>query len=313
MTTSASAPSKATVPLATAAPTGVPTPPTIPPMAPLQAPPLVQSDLKFMVDRLDEMLGSDRVDDHRDESTLRLGVSDSFRRLKEEEHYPKLHVGFNLKLGILDSWKDQLTLWFRKRIDRYEKKIYRAEESIAALTKKTANEKAAAKDPNAWTFSLEKNFEMKKEPSFSLFVRMRKDFEFYKVYNSFAVEPGWDFRTHWQASVNLVSSISLSSKSILQLNQLSQWSVNTENLLTTESLNYSHFFSPFRVFTCALSASMKTQDNHSALEEYRLAPGFRLALYRDWSYLSMNPFLSFTREQKFHGDPGVFISLDSVF
>lgn len=289
-------------------------PPSLP-SADAEPPPLVQSDLKFMVDRLDEMLGSDRVDDRRDESTLRLGVSDSFRRLREEEHYPKLHVGLNLKLGILDSWKEQLTAWIQKRAERFEKKFYRAEESVENLTKKTFNKTGAkmSDKENNWTFSLEKNFELKKKPSASLYVRARKDFEFYKIYNSFVLEPGWDTRSHWQASVNLVSSIRLSQRSLLQLNQLSQWSVDTEYLLTTESLNFSHFFSTFRIFTCALSASMKTHDSHSALEEYRLAPGFRLAVYRDWSYLSINPFLSFTREQKFHGEPGVFLSLDAVF
>jgi hypothetical protein len=269
-------------------------------------------NLKLMVDRLDEMLGSDRVDDQRDESTLRLGVSDSFRRAKEEEHFPKFRIGLNLKLGILDSWKKKALAWIDKRTERFEKKIHRTEQSVEQITNSISH-KDPGKNESGWNFSFEKNFELKKKASASFFVRLRRDFEFSKIYNSFAVEPGWDTRTHLQASASLVSSIHINPKSLLQLNQVVQWSKDTEILLTTESLVYSHFFSTFKVFTFALTASMKTIDSYSAAEEYRISPGYRLAVYRDWTYFSINPYLSFIRENNFQGEPGFLVTLDSVF
>src|SRR4051812_42153872 len=80
-----------------------------------------KSEMRRVVDRVDELLGGTRTDDSRTSSTLR------FRASGESSRFTGAHAEFatrfNLKLGVLQQWQERFNRWLYKDEEKLKREL----------------------------------------------------------------------------------------------------------------------------------------------------------------------------------------------
>ncbi|MCB0351263.1 MAG: hypothetical protein KDD38_08780 [Bdellovibrionales bacterium] len=70
----------------------------------------VRTELRAIVDDIDELIGGTRSDDNRSSSTLRLKATDASSKYTPDEP-PSFDINITLKLGKVEAWKDDIKNW----------------------------------------------------------------------------------------------------------------------------------------------------------------------------------------------------------
>lgn len=273
----------------------------------------VHSDLHRLADRVDHIFGTSREDDNKSTSTLRLSAEESIEDGRTDN--PSFGVRFNLKLATLQRWNDELNQWFNRKIKKLESEFEPSHKPSKAGENSKAG-KAEAPQPeekDPWRFSIEKKFVVARDPSGYAKARMSKDFESKYIFTAFSLEAGWSSGDLWGSRISLVSSHHLSNSLLLSFGNSAYYAISAKNFTTGHGPALAYVIADNQALTLGFSVGTSVVDKNWSAQSYTLAAGYRLEAWNELLYFTLNPYLAFGRNDRFHGTPGLSTSLEIVF
>lgn len=279
----------------------------------------VRSDLHRLADRVDEIFGTSRADNNKSSSTLRLTANETVENMKPDN--PSFGVRFNMKLATLDRWASELKAWANRKWHHIEEELETSTGVAAKVAKKKAEEEAAQskaklatpveKDP--WRFSLEKKISVSLHPSFDARARVGKDFEVFSLLHTFVFEGGWTTSDLWISSLSFASSHHLAPKWILSFGNSVTYAISHRSFVTGHGPALAYLMGEHEALSFSFSMGTSVSDHDWSAQSYTVASGYRLETWHNQLYFTFNPYLSFPRDNRFHGEPGLNSSLELVF
>jgi hypothetical protein len=279
----------------------------------------VRKEMRWLVDRSDELLGGDRTDDNRSKSTLRLQATDHVSH--DHPSDPKFHAHFNAKLGVIERWQREANQWFRDLyigwFDKIKDKLKHEAAKIQTDASGSGGEAAKSaplppeKDP--WRFSLDKHVTVSRHPEFRAHAQARKDYESRYVLNSLAFTGGWSWHHRWQMSASHAISGHLFSSWTWSFGNQASWSINDKKFGTSHGPSLSYLISSTQVLNFAAGVSTSLDKSNWSAQGYSISAVYRQQAFKEWLFLEVNSSLNFAREQHFGGDPGVGGKVEVVF
>ncbi|MBX3020555.1 MAG: hypothetical protein KF799_02665 [Bdellovibrionales bacterium] len=286
-------------------------------VSPLQVRDDGQSDLRYLVDRLDELAGGTRTDDNRNSSSLRFTFADRTSRFSRA--HASLDVRFAMKLGLLLQWQKEIQNWSNRLIEREERKIFpqEARKRMAQIEQETSDLSTPAqptreeKDP--WRFTLEKHFVAAIHPSLWVHARVSKDLETGKLLHNFSAQFGWSLDDLWQARTGLVSHMMLAPKWAFAFSNHVDYLISDRRFTVSQGPTLSYLPTDNQSFSLSAGVGSEVVDKVYAAQGYGLTLGYNLDAWKQWVIVGVNTAVGWARATRFAPDPGVGGSVQVVF
>lgn len=271
---------------------------------------LAKSEMRYLVDSVDDVIGGSRADDNRSYSTLRV-KSNWENRHSQVPGPPRIHANLALKLGKLTDWQNDIQEWFQSHLDRVTELWKKTE---GQTTNKAIEEKKVEPpqvDPWRFTFEPHAAWSLP-EPLFSFTARVRKDFQYPLVLHSFSPTVGWSTRQRWETAISLTSSSQLATHFMGSFLNSVNWAWNEKTFSAAQGPSFSYLLSSHQVLS--LGATVGSSIEHKVLfaQSYNISAGYRLTAFHDKVFIFVNPFLDYQKSRHFGSDPGIAFSVEIV-
>ncbi|MCB0351264.1 MAG: hypothetical protein KDD38_08785 [Bdellovibrionales bacterium] len=177
--------------------------------------------------------------------------------------------------------------------------------------KLTPDKTRKEKDP--WKFSFQNRFTLKKDSIFKTHARLRKDFEYEHIINTFAIDGAWSDETKWETNGELVTNTHVTKKWALSFGNFARWGLTDHKVTSQHGPSSSYMLSDKEVLSLSYTANLAFIDNVWWADSYSISGGYRLSAWHNVLYASVNPFLNYARSNGFRQDPGISAALEAVF
>lgn len=270
----------------------------------------VKSDLRYVVDRVDELLGGKRTDDNKSRSTLRLTASEQIA----DRQIPQFafDVGFIMKLQTITGWQDDLQNWFRRQWRNIEGPTSNSKKA-AEVTATAKSDRSVQPERDPWRFSLDKHLTVARKMGLQIYPRLRKDFETKYLVNTLLLQAGWSIRDQWDSQITWVTSVKTHRRFLINWANTLRWQITNQIMSTSHGPGFSYLISERQVLTGLASVNTGISRHSWGVESYSGTVTYRLAAIQEWFFVSTNPYISFLRTEQFHRDLGFTISMEAVF
>lgn len=277
------------------------------------------SEMRRLVDSVDELIGGTRADDNRSYSTLRLSSNWENRRSQTPEP-PHLHAKFALKLGKLKDWQNDIQSWADRRIDILSAKVRAEEQALFGGPARSSREEerssnagpAGPPEKDPWRFTLEPHVVWSAHPAFRVGARLRKDFEYSRVIHSFSPEVAWSTKQRWDTTGTLTSSSRLAEHWMVSFSNSVNWGWSEKVFVTAHGPSMAYLLGTRQVFTLGCGTTTSVEDHVWFARSYAINSGYRLAAWHERFFTSVNPFIEYQKSRRFESDPGISVSIEIV-
>lgn len=282
----------------------------------------VQSDLQWLANSADWLLGGNRAVDVRNEGTLRLEA----RALAREHERPthSFHLQLVTKLETLERWKNDIQKWEEKKIDQLKSK---AQSSVAGIQENLEAQKLPFASPasllrkeearTAWRFSLDKKlkFEHPKTLDADLRLRARRESERGKWLMSLATDLNWTASRTWGANFSADFYRHLDTAWVLNLGNSLHYDFSEESAETSHGPTLTKIISPTQAmaFGASLQTTVSKAEPRGQISSYAIPLTYRAEFTRTGLFLAAASSLVFPRERQFRGELAMQLSVAQVF
>lgn len=280
----------------------------------------VQSNLQWLANTADWLLGGTRADDVRNRSTLRIHTDFRVREYARPDH--GFHVQWVNKIGVLERWKVRAQGWLRdeeRKVEGYvESKVKGSVDSSkgeVATTEPSLNPSQGVVNP--WHFNLDKKVRIHqpKTVSASIRARIRRDLEEGQWLYSLSSGLGWSSPKIWEAQLSADIYRHLAQSWLLTIGNSISYDLNHSLLSTSHGPTVSRILSHYQAVSIGATISTAAREfNHRwQVSGYAIPLVYRTEFTRTGLFASLSPALSFVRANNFRGEASILLSLQQVF
>jgi hypothetical protein len=284
----------------------VPEPEQLQPVAARDYP---RSQLRNLADQIDQLFGTERDDENKSESTLRLIANNKWNEGSPNE--TEFDARFMLKLATLQRWEKSVQDWINERMLHLKNKL--APANADQTGQEVLEPGGTNAKPDPWRFTIEHKVKIALQNQYEAQAILSRDFEGHVFLHHFESNLGWSIENLWDAQSRVISKRSLSEKLLFQFSNSASWQISQKTFSTSHGPSLTYMLASNQAVSISLNLAASVIGRVWAAQTYAIATSYRLQAYGDWIFFSFNPYLAYARENRFYRNPGFTANLEFVF
>jgi hypothetical protein len=285
--------------------------PSVPVSVPVGIRDYGRSQLRDLADGIDRLFGTERDDENKSTSTIRLIAKSRWN--EGSPNTSEFDARFSLKPATLRRWERSIQDWFNDRLVSFKKQINPVQSTGQLSQESNGPDVDVIEKKDPWRFTVEHKVKVALKNQYDGQAILSRDFEFSAFLHHFETNLGYSIENLWDAQTRINSNLRLNPKLLFQFSNSASWLISRKTFTTGHGPSLTYMLTPKQAFSLSLSLGASVVDQVWAAQVYMVATSYRLQAYGDWIFLSINPYLSYPRANRFYRNPGVTANLEMVF
>lgn len=255
-----------------------------------------------LANRIDNFFGEKRALDAKNKSSMVLSQTQNIP--EGGIPGPSFSASLNLRLVNLEKVGKKL-----------EDSVLGRDQSGKSATSSSGENKSPPETEtiNPWRLSLDQQVGAKWLPSYTIKLRLTKDFWSWDFLNHFAQEAGWDSDNLWTTRTSFVSDYALSSNWLYRWSNDGTWFVDRHMVTSSHGPSFIHTINEKTSMSYNLRLETEYIEKILYTSGYLASITFRRDLHNRWLYLDLVPSVTFPRVKDFTRVLNFAIRLEVIF
>lgn len=271
------------------------------------------STVRGLTDRIDDLFGTERSDENRRFSTLRLsGRHTIVDSAPSETTY---NVRLMLKPATFQNWSAQLDRWAKRKKGKVRDFVRTSKpESVAVAGEAREIDEDVSDEPeerDPWRFAFEQRFRLDRDNFFDGRIKIAKDIEWGNSLHHVVYDVRWSTQRQWESVLSAISSYSITDTLLFQFSNAFSWWMTARNLESSHGPSLAYTISPNKAVSVAFTAAVGTDPWWA--NAYTISSTYRQHIYEEWIDISISPYQSYARSRNFQAETGIVLSAEVVF
>lgn len=271
--------------------------------------------VRGLTDKIDDLLGTERTDENRRFSTLR--VSLRHRIVDSGASDTSAGVRLMLRPATFDQWQGQVDQWLKRKKVKARDRLWSSGNAQTlqdgtdetASTNEPATDEESERDP--WRPAFEQRFRLDRSNFYEGRLKITKDLELQNTLHHGVYDVRWSTQRRWESVLSTISSYPLSDDLLFQFTNAFNWQITGRNFESSHGLNLAYTISSDRAISFSTTAAVGYDPWW--VNVYTISSVYRQHIFEDWIDFSVNPYQSYARNRNFNAETGIVFNAEVIF
>ena len=283
------------------------------------------SKVRRLTDMIDDLFGTQRRDENRQFSTLRL--SGRYAILDGSPSETSYNMRLMLRPATFQNWSAQANRWMKRKKGKVRNFIRpkqtesftvekSEEKDNSELIERTeieedenASDEPGIRDP--WRPAFEQRYRLERNNFFDGRLKTTKDIEWGNFLHHLVFDVRWSMPRQWESALSIVSSYSLTDCLLFQFGNSFNWLLTARDFESNLGPSLAYTISPNKAISLSFTAAVGTAPWW--VNAFTITSVYRQHIFEDWIDISISPYQSYPRLQNFRAETGIVFNAEAVF
>jgi len=273
--------------------------------------------VRGLTDRIDDLFGTERRDENRRFSTLRLSGRHTI--VKGLPSDSSLGVRLMLKPATFQNWSAQADQWAKRKKDNVRNSLRPRQPETGAVSDsefvenieidQDVPEELGERDP--WRFAFQQRFRFDRHNFYEGRLKATKDIESGPFLHHAVGDIRWSVQRKWESVLSVISSYALTELLLFQFSNAFIWRITAREFENSYGPSLAYTLSSSKAISLDFTATVGTPAGR--VNNQTISSVYRQHIYEDWIDFSVTPYHSYARSRNFPSETGIIFNVEVIF